>query len=120
MDKFEFVSYEGCGAGGILRFKDNGNLVTVDRDIIKRPCELISEKAWDADDIYWLLIPGKTFNTEEKNLFLEMLNQHYHGIRAKCNKCGAYKELNQIPFSGDEVFFSSDRLTEDDIAALTH
>jgi len=119
MSRFEFVSQEGgCG---ILLFKDNGNLVSTERSIIKSSCDLISEKMWGVDDIFWVFIPGKMFDDEEKKLFLEMLNPHYMEIRSKCKRCVAYSELNRVPLDEEpEMLGSADRLTEDDMEALNN
>ncbi|GBU21205.1 hypothetical protein R80B4_01094 [Fibrobacteres bacterium R8-0-B4] len=119
MHRFEFVSHDGCCSSGILRFKDNGKPVSTERSIIKYSCGPISEKRWDVDDIFWVFIPGKMFDDEEKKLFLEMLNPHYTEIRAKCKSCIGYAELNGVPLEGEPPEQgSTDRLTKDEIDSL--
>lgn len=122
MGRFEFVSFdkESCANGCRIQYKDNGKLMATERGIIKSACDIISEKHWGVDDIYWVFLPGKMFDDEEKRLFLEMLNPHYLEIRDKCRRCIGYAELNGVPLEGEPLENSSDNiLTEDEVEALS-
>jgi len=121
MAEFDFVSCDGCGASGIVCFKKDGELMAPSRSIFKDSCGKINDK-WGIDDIYWVFLPGKIYDTAEKESFLEMLNPHYTEIRAICKGCVGYAEINQVPLEGPPtVDFSpkpTDRLTADDIKSL--